>query len=189
MDNKSNGNVKGNKGEGRPVSRRTAIAAIGTGTLAAAGAAMLLPKGIALGQTVAGAVYGDGESCCGAVNVTIAQLRTDTAPAAPGGIYYVTDAGREGEFYYDAGDALSSDDNGTVFVSGTGKRYKRTSGRFPANVFNVRWFGAKGDNATDDSAAFQSAINKAQEQYEVDKTGGTVYVRYSAGSQCDKLDA
>ncbi|MBD2862985.1 glycosyl hydrolase family 28-related protein [Paenibacillus oceani] len=176
MENKSNGKSQENQGGARPVSRRTAIAAIGTGTLAAAGAAMLLPKSIAMGQTVAEAVYGGGESCCGTANVTIAQMRTDTAPDLSGGIYYVTDAGREGEFYYDAGDTSSTDDNGTVFVSGSGKRYKRSSGRFPANVYNVRWFGAKGDNTADDSAAFQAAIDKAQEQYEVDKTGGTVYV-------------
>lgn len=158
------------------MSRRKAIAVIGAGTVAAAGLAAILPKGIAFGQTVAGAVYGDGEACCGAPSVTIAELRSDTAPTAPDGLYYVTDAGREGEFAYDANDASSADDGGTIFVSVSGKRYKRLAGHWPASVYNVRWFGAKGINTADDSAAFQAAINQAQEQYAVDKTGGMVYV-------------
>lgn len=176
MDNESNGKASEENVQVRPVSRRKALVALGAGTLAAAGAAMLLPRGIALGETVAGAVYGDGDGCCGAIAVTIAELRSDSVTAVAGAIYYVTDAGREGEFYFDPADSATADDNGTVFMSVSGKRFKRSTGRFPANVYNVKWFGAKGDNTADDSAAFQAAIDKASQNYAVDKTGGTVYV-------------
>lgn len=135
---RSNGKVSEEKGEERHVSRRKALAALGAGTIAAAGAARLLPKGIAFGETVAGTVYGDGDGCCGAIPVTIAELRADSATAVAGTVYYVTDAGREGEFYYDPADAAAADDNGTVFVSVSGKRYKRSTGRYPANLYNVR---------------------------------------------------
>ncbi|TNJ63750.1 hypothetical protein FE784_23815 [Paenibacillus hemerocallicola] len=176
MDNGSNNKASAEKAEGRHVSRRKALAALGAGTIAAAGAAMLLPKGIVFGETVSESVYGEGDGCCGAIPVTIAELRSDSATAVVGTVYYVTDAGREGELYYDPADTGTVDDNGTVFVSVSGKRFKRSTGRFPANLYNVRWFGAKGDNTADDSAAFQAAIDKAQQNYAVDKTGGTVYV-------------
>ncbi|MDF2724100.1 MAG: hypothetical protein K0Q59_3775 [Paenibacillus sp.] len=174
MDQSSNGTNQEDKTQ-QPMSRRKALAAIGLGTIAAASAAMLAPKGV-LGQTVTDSVYGEGEECCGTVAATIAELRADTAPVSPVGLYYVTDDGRQGEFALDASDTTALDDNGTVFVSVSGKRYKRTTGRVPANVFNVRWFGAKGDSSTDDSSAFQAAIDKAQNQYDIDKTGVTIYV-------------
>lgn len=50
-------------------------------------------------------------------------------------------------------------------------------------VFNVRTFGAKGDGATNDSPAFQSAYNAA-----VAAGGGTVYVPPLGGSGCYLLN-
>ena len=46
---------------------------------------------------------------------TIANLRTKTSNTAD--VYYTTDIGQEGEWYYDATDITSIDNLGTILVS------------------------------------------------------------------------
>lgn len=85
---------------------------------------------------------------------TIADLRAAVNPAA-GSVYYVTDQGQSGHFYYDPSDTTSPDNTGTVIVSSSGARFKR----FLENgELNVQWFGAKGNGVHDDTQAFQLAI-------------------------------
>lgn len=71
----------------------------------------------------------------------------------------ITGNGIAGFFYYDASDTTSTDNGGTVIVSGNGKRWKRL---FDGAV-SVKWFGAKGDwngtTGTDDTSAIQNALN------------------------------
>lgn len=71
-----------------------------------------------------------------------------------------------GAFYADTSDTTSTDNNGTIIVAGT-VRYKR---RFSGSA-NVKWFGAQGDSVSNDTAAFQAAIDYVNAQ-----GGGTVYV-------------
>ena len=61
--------------------------------------------------------------------------------------------GGEGEWRFDAASSASAN-GGTILApdAGTGRWLRQYSG-----AVNVRWFGAKGDNSTDDVAAFNAA--------------------------------
>ncbi|CAG7614866.1 hypothetical protein PAESOLCIP111_01755 [Paenibacillus solanacearum] len=151
------------KGEaGKPViTRRTFFSSVG-----AAGAAF-----------VAASVYGIGggtddrlkpkdlmalQYC---VTATIAGIRSDGAPD-PDFVYFVTDPGQEGPFVCDPADTATPDNTGLVLVAQSGMRLKRVY----EGEISVRWFGARGDGQTDDTAAIQAAIRVCGER------GGTVYI-------------
>jgi hypothetical protein len=86
----------------------------------------------------------------------IAQLRAKTANTSD--IYYTTDLGKEGEWYYDPNDTTSNDNLGTILVSTNGMRFKRV---IENGQINVTWFGAVGDNdpnkSSSNTAAFYAA--------------------------------
>lgn len=67
----------------------------------------------------------------------------------------ITDPGIEGFFYYDSTDVISADNGGTVIVGSGGKRWKRHY----SGAVNVKWFGAVGNNSSDDTDAIQNCIN------------------------------
>ncbi|MDF2724380.1 MAG: hypothetical protein K0Q59_4055 [Paenibacillus sp.] len=149
--------------EERAISRRRLLASLGAAGAFAAiggvcGSAFAAPTG---GSSVLGHVYGsgcennpllDGETVA---VLTIADLRADGAPSAEA-IYFVKDEGREGCFRYDPSDSTTADDNGVTIVSTGGARFKRIM--FGESV-NVKWFDARGDGSTDDSAAIQAAVD------------------------------
>ncbi|MBL4940047.1 MAG: hypothetical protein JKY81_00120 [Colwellia sp.] len=60
-----------------------------------------------------------------------------------------------GEFFFDASDTTSADNNGTIIVTSGGKRWKRIYD----GAVDVAWFGAIGDGVTKDSTAFQNAAD------------------------------
>lgn len=73
---------------------------------------------------------------------------------------YLKEAGREGQFTLRSGSIPLSDPNEGVYVA------SNTAGYYWERLahgmkFDVRWFGAKLDNSTDDTAAFQAAIDFA----------------------------
>lgn len=150
----------------RGVSRRKLLAAMGAAGVLAATEGMLTggTSGLANGaQSVTANVYGDGngKSKKGLPwteddirLVSIASLRLLTGPSTDV-LYYVTDRGQEGCFYYDAEDTVSTDNTGTVLVStASNARFKRIYDR----EVNVAWFGAKLDGIADDRAALMAAI-------------------------------
>ena len=69
--------------------------------------------------------------------------------------YYVQGDGGGGSYFYDATDAATLDNGGTVIVAASGARWKLTQ----KQGIDWRQFGAKGDGVTNDTAAIQSALN------------------------------
>lgn len=68
--------------------------------------------------------------------------------------------GGGGEFYWDSSDTTSAENGGTIFIASTGRWKRLYSGEL-----NVRWFGAKGDNAADDFDAINKCILYAQQVF------------------------
>ncbi|WP_158606366.1 glycosyl hydrolase family 28-related protein [Paenibacillus ginsengarvi] len=135
-------------------------------SVGAAGAAVSLygatssMAGAGTGQsTVNSSVYGAGacdpETGNDFVKTTIESLRASSVPCSDV-LYYVTNPGQEGFFYYDPGDTLSADNTGLILVSSSGARYKRI---VENDRYSVKWFGAKGDGVTDDLDIIQAAID------------------------------
>lgn len=73
----------------------------------------------------------------------------------------ITDPGIAGFFYYDATDTTSTDNGGTVIVSGNGRRWKRSY----IEAANVKWFGAVGNGMRNDTQEIQNAINSCTTLY------------------------
>ena len=71
------------------------------------------------------------------LKVTISQIRA-LSGTLKSNLFYTTDIGQEGNWYYDAADTTSVDNTGLVLVTSDGKRLKRIIVGF----IDVSWFGA-----------------------------------------------
>lgn len=94
------------------------------------------------------------------VQTSIAGLRTQlkTGPAncmVTG--YYASGDGGGGLYYYDAADTTSADNGGTIIVAADGGRWK-----YVGTFVTIKTFGAKMDNATDDTSAINAAASWAR---------------------------
>lgn len=109
-----------------------------------------------------GIVYADGNGllkkttslyAVGYIPVSLTTLRGVTVGLS-GALYWMTDIGREGPWRYDPTDNTSTDNTGTIVVSGS-LRFKRVLfGQVSAN-----WFGAIGDGTTNSTSAIQAALD------------------------------
>lgn len=106
------------------------------------------------------------------IQTTIQWLRTaNRVSINPGDLYYVTDKGQEG--YWRSDDGTGSREESGSLVDNLGLTLNTGwSGTTPPSAFpqavlrriydgavNVKWFGAKGDSTTDDTAAFEQALS------------------------------
>ncbi|PYI55428.1 glycosyl hydrolase family 28-related protein [Paenibacillus flagellatus] len=121
---------------------------------------LLRTIGMAGAAAFAGSLLGPGAMrtayAAGAYTLTtIAALRATSAAPDPANVYYVTDKGQEGHFYYDPADTTSADNTGTVLAAAAGYRFKRI---VESETYSVRWFGAKGNGTNDDTQPIRDAI-------------------------------
>lgn len=149
------------------MSRRRLLASIGAAGAAAVayGATLSFASPGQNEGSVTQTIYGDGKNGPKPpkgdktkgdfVKTTIAGLRAETK-SDEDVLYYVTDSGMEGHFYFDEADTASADNTGLVLVSASGARFKRI---VEGDRYSVKWFGAKGDGVTDDMDIIQSAID------------------------------
>jgi hypothetical protein len=91
----------------------------------------------------------------------VAELRATALPTDRPlyleGFYSPGDGG-EGMFWFNPSDT-TSDNHGTIIPDAAGQRwYRATNGQ----ALSVKWFGAKGDGATDDIQAIRRTIGAAQ---------------------------
>ena len=94
----------------------------------------------------------------GIAHKTVAEVRSFTTQDVKlNPKVYITDSGKEGEFVYDSTDTTTADNLGTVLVTTSGARYKRTL----TDYVKPDWFGAVGDNTTYDTTAFQNTFTFA----------------------------
>ena len=86
---------------------------------------------------------------------TISAVRAITSNN-PSEVVFVNDGGREGLFVWDRADVTSTDDDGAILVTASGKRFVRVG---IENGLNAAWYNAKGDNVNDDTAELQAFFN------------------------------
>jgi hypothetical protein len=87
--------------------------------------------------------------------ITTAGLRALGPDDKKADMYLLTDDGKKGTYWKKRGKGLASEDNrGTILVTTDLIVYEN---QYKGSA-NVKWFGAKGDNLTDDSVAIKSAL-------------------------------
>ena len=126
-----------------------------------AGVTLNSPLSVANGGTGVTSVSGVAGAISAAFYTpTIADLRglTSSTTATTCNVANFATAGDQGggTFVVDAADTTSADNGGTIIVDAAGRRWYR---QIEGSNYSVRWFGAKGDNSTDDTAAIQSAVD------------------------------
>lgn len=113
-----------------------------------------------------------GQTGHGMPSVSSRTILRALEPAVDGQLVYLSEYPREGTFRADLNDSAAADDDGRVFVTAGGKRWKRI---LPiGTTVCPEWWGARADDSTNSTAAFVAAIASLGQK------GGVI--RCSAGS-------
>ena len=140
---------------------------------------------LSLGQGGTGATTAAG--IAGAISAnfyvaTIAALRAltsaTTATTASVSGYAAPADGGGGIFVVNANDTASADNGGTIIVDAAGRRWYRIY----SGALNVKYFGAKGNGVTDDTAAIQATINAGGANCQIYLPAGTYLNNSASGS-------
>src|SRR5574341_231939 len=99
------------------------------------------------------AIVGRGVQVVDSIAALRGLLKTSASTRAFVTGYYAAGDGGGGPYRYDSSDTTSADNGGTIIVASDGGRWKLVY----VGAINVRQFGAKGDDTTDDTTAFTSA--------------------------------
>jgi len=86
--------------------------------------------------------------------ITVSGLRAFATTPSTTQLYYVTDRGQEGYFYYDNSDTTSSDDTGLILLAIGGYRFKRAY----SGSINAKWFGILGNGIQNSYSLINSMI-------------------------------
>jgi hypothetical protein len=132
----------------------------GTPRLVVTGDATLDSLTVTHNVSIGGIFSSPGVAATGVASIAALRL-LNSAPSGQYVVlegYYAPGDGGGGQFYWDAASTVA--DNGGTVIQATGVVTGRWT-RLDRTVFNVRWFGAKGDGVTDDSAAIQATLDVA----------------------------
>ena len=87
--------------------------------------------------------------------------------------YYSEGDGGGGTFFWDA--ASTDADNGGTVIAATGVTTGRWKRVYDKGILNVKWFGAKGDNSTDDTVVIQGIADMFRQSAAVAKQGQKIF--------------
>ena len=95
----------------------------------------------------------DGAGLIG--SMSYAQLRSYSGSQTTVNVWGISSFfdGAAGQFKVNSSDTISADDGGTILVDSLGRRWYRVF----SGTLDVRWFGAKADGVTDDTASINRA--------------------------------
>jgi len=108
----------------------------------------------ALAASTGASLIGGGGQVVDSITALRALLKTSPSKHALTTGYYAAGDGGSSTYWYDASDTTSLDNGGTVIVATDGGRWKL----WRDQVVSIKQFGAKGDDATNDTAAFNAAF-------------------------------
>ncbi|MBK5203872.1 MAG: hypothetical protein JJD98_00235 [Polaromonas sp.] len=116
----------------------------------------LRPLPADLAASSGAAQVGGGDQVVASITALRALLKTSASKNAFVTGYYAAGDGGGGAYWYDSTDTTTADNGGTVIVATDGGRWKLVYG---VGGVSIKQFGAKGDAATDDTAAITAAGN------------------------------